>query len=392
MIAPDYKGGSIVNLSASILRAFGVHAPSPVCRDLSADWLRSDAGIVLLTCDALGLLQVEAGLASGRLANFRRLQERAPEGLQRLTSVFPSTTTVALTSLSTACTPAQHGVLGHRQWMSEIGATCNMLRFTTEEETPTAFTEDDVRAVPTVFQSLAAAGIASWTISSAAYMGSAFTNLICAGATYVGYESQSEIAFLLDDAVDKAEGRPAFYSVYWPMIDTLAHIYGPYTGNDSCEVCLLEMEFIDLMIGKLLEVCQRRGLALIVTADHGQTLLRPERAVLLGEDVARLLCKPPGGGRRALYLYTEEPQAVADRPVFDSDDVELLAGDEAIARGWFGGDCGAFRARVGDLIAIAHADRQLLYDYGTGVHLQTGAHAGLSEEEMLVPLLVAPAD
>lgn len=387
---PDYAGGSIVNLSASILEAFGVDPPSPVCRYLPAARLGSNAGIVLLICDALGLSQFEPALRSGRTPNLRRLVERAPGGLQSLTSVFPSTTTVALTSLSTACTPAQHGMLGHRQWMEEVGALCNMLRFTTEEAEPVAFAEEVIRVVPTVYDRLAAAGVPSFCISASEYEGSAFTSLICGGSTYVGYRAQSEISHLLTESMARAGGGPGFYSVYWPMIDTLAHVYGPaYSGGQS-EVCLLEMEFIDLMVGKVMEVCEREGQTLIFTADHGQTRLAPDRALTLGGEVAALLRHPPGGGRRALYLSTQNPSALASLEVFRADDVLLLTADDAVGRGWYGGDCAPFRSRLGDLVALTQSDRQLLFDYGSGVHLQTGAHGGLTEEEMLVPLVAVP--
>jgi hypothetical protein len=389
LTSPDYAGGCIVNLTASVLDAFGVDPPNPVCRHLHGDTLRGDGGIVLLICDALGFRQFETALRSGRTPNLRRLVELAAGGLQSLTSVFPSTTTVALTSLNTASTPAQHGMLGQRQWIEEVGALCNMLRFTTEEAAPAAFSEELVRVVPTVYDRLAVAGIPSFSISASEYEGSSFTSLISSGSTYVGYRAQSEISHLLASSIGAAGGGRGFYSIYWPMIDTLSHLYGP-DASDTQEVCLSEMDFIDLMVGKVMEVCERNGQTLIVTADHGQTRLAPDRALTLGGDVAALLRHPPGGGRRALYLSSQDPTALASLEVFQTDDVLLLTADEAVNRGWYGGDCAPFRARLGDLIALAQSDRQLLFDYGSGVHLQTGAHAGLSEDEMLVPLVAVP--
>jgi len=394
-VPPDYAGGSIVNLSASVLHALGVDPPNPTCRHLPADLLRGDGGIVLLICDALGLRQFDTALRCGRTPNLKRLVELAPLGLQSLTSVFPSTTTVALTSLNTACTPAQHGMLGHRQWMEELGSLCNMLRFTTETSEPAAFSEEMVRVVPTVHERLADAGVRSFSITASEYEGSAFTSLLSAGSTYVGYRAQSEISHLLAQCIGEAAGMPGFYSVYWPMIDTLAHLYGPATrvdptSLDQSEVGLAEMEFIDLMVGKVMEVCEREGQTLVVTADHGQIRLAPDRSVTLGEEVAALLNYPPGGGRRALYLSSTNPSDLASLAVFQIDDLLLLTVDDAISRGWYGGDCAPFRTRMGDLIALAQADRQLLFDYGSGMFLQNGGHAGLTEDEMIVPLLVVP--
>src|SRR5439155_9728139 len=48
--------------------------------------------------------------------------------LAPLTSVFPSTTTAALTSLSTGLAPGRHGMLGYEMWLKEFGMTANMIQ------------------------------------------------------------------------------------------------------------------------------------------------------------------------------------------------------------------------------------------------------------------------
>ena len=153
---PDYEGGGIVNLAASILSAFDVAPPSLPCREELLPAADLCAGsVVLLVCDALGLRQLERALDAGVTPNLASLIERAPRGLQRLTSVFPTTTTAALTSLSTACSPSRHGMLGLRQWLDEMDSVCDMLRFRTESGDPVAFDEEVVRAVPTMYELMA---------------------------------------------------------------------------------------------------------------------------------------------------------------------------------------------------------------------------------------------
>ena len=196
-VEPDYDGGSIVNLSASLLQAFGVEPPNPPCARIDPEWLEYGPGIVLLVCDALGRLQVDAALQTGRLPNLARLVEESAGGLQELTSIFPSTTTAALTSINTARTPAQHGIMGMYQWIDEVGDVCNMLRFATVAKEPVFFSEDLVRSGPTVYELLAARGIPSYVISSRDFEGTAFTNLLHRGAQYLGNLSQSDISHLL---------------------------------------------------------------------------------------------------------------------------------------------------------------------------------------------------
>ena len=391
-VEPDYGGGSIVNLAASMLAAFGVEPPAPCCREglLPAEPLAAGGDVALLVCDAVGLHQLQRAMEAGRTPNLCRLAETAPGGMRQLTSVFPSTTTAALTTLSNARAPCDHGILGHRLWLEELGSLCNMLTFTTGSKPPEGFDDEVVRAVPTVYDLLAEAGVSSNVISSAGYEGTAFTALLSRGAAYLGYNTQSELPHLLETCLRESGGR-SFHFLYWPMIDTLAHKYGPVSTREESRACLLEFEFIDLMIGHVAEACRGRGCSLVITADHGQVRLDPEKALVLEGRDAEALCRPPGGGRRAWYLASDDPEKLVSGGFLGRPEVEWVYSDDAVARGWFGGDCGRFRSRLGDVVALPGDGLQLMFDFGSGIHTQTGSHGGMTAEEMLVPLLAVPA-
>ena len=386
-VEPDYAGGSIVNLSASLLQAFGAEPPNSPCGLIEPEWLAGGRGVVLVVCDALGRRQLHAALRTDRVPNLARLVEESAGGLQQLTSIFPSTTTAALTSINTARTPAQHGMMGMYQWIDEVGALCNMLQFATMADEPVPFSEELLRSGPTIYELLAARGAPSYVISSMDYEGTAFTNLLHQGAQYLGCLSQSDISHLLETSFEQAGGRRSFHYVYWPTVDTIAHAYGPLS-----EVHLLELEFVDLMLGKIMAHCAAAGYGLVFAADHGQAALEPERALRLNGDLRGLLRHHPGGGRRAMYLSADDREAVRENAALREHDVQVVDSEDAIARGWFGGDCGRYRTRVGDLIALTAGGRQLLYDFGKGITVYRGAHASLTADEMLVPLLVRPPD
>ena len=384
---PDYEGGSIVNLAASVLQAFGAEPPSPPLRPevLPPETLSAPGGVVLLVLDALGHASLLSVLGD-RAPHLTRLAEETPGGLQRLTSIFPSTTSAALNSLATAEPPSVHGVLGHTLWLEETGSMVNMLTFR-PLGCDTPLPEEVARRVPTVYQRLARAGAPSTLITDAAYEGAPFTNLIQEGARFLGYRSLSHLCHLLGQALDEAAGR-AFYSLYWPVIDTLSHLHGPH-GAAPSEACRLEMEFIDLMVGKVRDLCRERGCALLVTADHGQTRVDPDLAFPVEGALREALSRPPGGGRRALYLTARDPGRLLSDEGLRQATQRLLPADEAVAAGWFGGPCDGLRSRLGDVVALAGPGRQLLYDYGRGKTVHRGSHAGLTAEEMHVPLLAA---
>ena len=197
-VLPDYDGGSIVNIPATILEAFGCESPAaPLRPDLvDPDHLDAPGGIACLVVDALGLAQLQAGLAAGRAPHLQRLvDEIGPPG--QLTSVFPSTTTAALTSLATAQPPASHGILGHVLWLEQIQAACNVLHFAPVGRPQEPIDDDLLRCQPTIHERLKAAGIPTYAVTAAAYEGTAFTDLLQRGSHFLGYHTQSQIPALL---------------------------------------------------------------------------------------------------------------------------------------------------------------------------------------------------
>ena len=88
--------------------------------------------------------------------------------LGALTSVVPSTTSAALTSLWTGRSPAEHGVLGYEVFLKEYGLVANMITHAPasyEGEVGSlqhaGFDPESFLPVPTIGPHLAAAGIES---------------------------------------------------------------------------------------------------------------------------------------------------------------------------------------------------------------------------------------
>ena len=104
MVRPDYDGACIANLVPALL---GHTEP-----DAAVDWLpasaRQSRQIVLLVVDGLGWEQLRARAALAPTLT-------AADGIdQAITSVAPTTTACALTSITTGSRPCHHGLLGYR--------------------------------------------------------------------------------------------------------------------------------------------------------------------------------------------------------------------------------------------------------------------------------------
>ena len=107
---PDYAGGSLLNLTASIVRALGGRSPYPECRILRAAALRPFRRIVLLLVDGLGESQLADYLSAP--AARRRSPFFAVRPRHIIDTVAPATTASVVTTVSTGAAPSAHAILG----------------------------------------------------------------------------------------------------------------------------------------------------------------------------------------------------------------------------------------------------------------------------------------
>src|SRR5258705_13938635 len=115
---PDYEGGSLVNLLASVVASRGgkpLHAPLR-----NFQFPTAAKNLVLLIIDGLG---------DNYLARRGRGSELHRRRRMTLTSVFPSTTASAITTSYTGRTPLEHGLTGWFTYFSEAGCLAAPLPF-----------------------------------------------------------------------------------------------------------------------------------------------------------------------------------------------------------------------------------------------------------------------
>ncbi len=360
-IQPDYTGGSLVNLVGTLARRFGVDTGHPGLA-AAPDLADGTDRVVLCICDALGALQLDGHLAAGTMPWLQRRLAEGDARLMRLTSVFPTTTAAALSSLHTGWTPAEHGYLGYSLWLGDGPEVTDMLlsrdRATQEPRTPPA-------VPPSLYTRLP---MRCRAVNSAAFAHSALTRWHFAGAEYRRWYSPNTLPSLIADAVDGAQ--LAYVTAYWPDHDPVCHVHGPVGPEAADEVAAL-----DLVLSRIIARLPRSGRTLLLlVGDHGQRQLDPAAAVHLAETAA--------GERTATYL--RDAPGLVERL---SPYADLRRTDDLWREGWFGGPPAdaAFRRRVGDWIAIPRDGRQFLWSPTQDRY--RGGHGGWSAEEMLVPLV-----
>lgn len=407
-VLPDYGGLSIANIAPTIVRLFGLEPDGtspPLPQYIWSDLTERVECVVLLLLDAVGYLQFKEHIAD-QTTLFSRLARRGR--LFPLTSVFPSTTVSALSSIRTGRSPLGHGFLGTNLLLSRQGVLANMLKLAPAAHTVAGSLEswgwdpDGFITAPSLAEKLAAASIETVVHTRLHFVASTLTRILLKGVDDLrGYLHLSDLWINLHRTLtERAPGQPLFVDVYWSGIDDTAHVYG--TDNEYVDSALLhfsrslEQDFISTLAEDT-----RRSTVLIVTADHGQIATPSDQVVHLPEHphLRDNLLLPPAGESRAAYLYVR-PGRERDLRAYVAEHLEqqfaLLETDRALEAGLWGHRDELTvrgRARLGDMILLAkHKARLSSRPRKNGGHTLRGHHGSLTPEEMLVPLLIARLD
>jgi len=384
MYFPDYQGGSIANLMASLARACGAPpGPCPPLAELPPARLEGISNLVLLVVDGLGydLLAERAGLLQPYLRG-------------HLTSVFPSTTASAIPTFMTGLPPSQHGLTGWHMWLREIGALLAILPLSARPGAPLEQPLPPRSELPrrlfghdTLYQGMQRT---SYVVSPHFIADSPFNRYHSRGAVKLPYNGLEGLFGALDQLTAKS-GKKFIYG-YWPDYDSTAHIHGCRSSQ-----AMGALETFAAAFTAWLARVRDSDTLVIVTADHGFIDAPAERQIALADHplLADCLALPLCGERRAAWCYLK-PGREAVFEAYVRQHLEhaaiALPRERLLAEGWFGPGPNhpELAARIGDYALIMKED-WTLYDLlpGEKAHAMVGHHGGLSPAEMRVPLLVA---
>lgn len=382
MVKPDYDGGSIVNLMASIVTALGgdERRYSPLVGldlpDLEA------SNIVLMVVDGLGYSYLTGPGAGSMLSSLLK---------GRMTSVFPSTTATAITTFLTGLAPQQHGLTGWHMYFRELGCVGAVLpfrpRYGGASFKAAGIDPEIVFGHIAVFDRVP---VACSVVSPQRIVHSDFNLAHSGRATRYGFKSLEHFFAQTEFALRQGEKRKYVYA-YYPEIDSLAHQF----GVGSSEVATHFAEW-DRGFAAFLEAIQGTRTVVIVTADHGFIDKAPGCHIELENHprLAETLLLPLCGESRAAYCYVREEKIGQFEEYVNtelSDHAVLYHSQQLLEAGWFGpGDAHpALPDRIGNYTLVMKGG-STIKDWIQGEHRYhlIGVHGGVSESEMYVPLIV----
>lgn len=412
-VMPCYDGLSIANVPATVAVMLGITprrgdalpsplgGASPLIEELWSDLAPGLRRVVLVILDAVGYLAFRAALAEDENLAFNRLIEAGR--LVPLTSVFPSTTTAALSSLWTGRTPAEHGLLGYELYLREYGTVANMIHFSPVHDTARrvllgwGLDPERFLPVPGLAEILAQHGVTTRVLIHNVFVDSPLSRINFRGASEIqGFVTSADMWVSLRHMLTGHRDERLLVAAYWGSVDGIAHLRGPASEAWAAEIrnlaYSLEREFLHA-----LPPDDRQGTLLLITADHGQVYAPPQQASLLSHHprLRDALLLPPTGESRAAYLYPRHGRAGEVRRYFEKglgQRFVVLESAAALEAGLFGNGPPASNTtdRIGDLIALARGNN--FWHWSEKEIKICGRHGGLVAEEMLVPFLAVRLD
>jgi predicted AlkP superfamily pyrophosphatase or phosphodiesterase len=401
---PDYQKQSISNIPNLILSLFHANKSWPTTqldRHIQEVEVKNTEKIVLIVVDGFGFDQLLLKHKQNPfLTNLTHNGEISP-----ITSVYPSQTTNALTTLNTGLTPQEHGLFEYFLYLKDIG-TVNTLQFKRIYSKKTkpedeGFSPEILFKGKTIHQTLEEEGIRTFTHMNSINAFNACSKLLFHGSKMTPALKTPDLIVNLRKNLENTQS--GYFFVHIDSLDGISHKYGPesdqYTAEVSAITYLLQKELVEKVKAET-----AKQTLLLITADHGIMNISPEKTVYLNPNQKPLTYRQigkdrkrihPTGSPRDIFLHIKEEKLTKSKDEMMQelgDRAQVLTAEEAIKAGLFGlgKPSQAFIERAGNLLILPARKENIWFSNPEGRKISfLGQHGGLSKEEMLVPFAIA---
>ncbi len=305
--------------------------------------------------------------------------------VKKVTSVYPSTTTAALTTYYAGKPPYETGWIAWSQYFKEYGRAVDMLSHieSYKHESIKDAKIDVFKEIvnyKTIFEQIEeASNIKAYEIMP----------------SYSDRRAKRTIrADSIDEIVDNIlmldkNPEEKFVMAYSDNPDGLLHKY----GTDSVEVA----DFIKETENKIQKMCEKlsEDTIVIISADHGHKNINNHHTILDYEDLQECFLMPPALESRCLTFWIKSDMKKEFEKRFKekfSEEFWLMTKKEFLEKNFlgFGKKHKKIDEFLGDYIALSISDSMInLETYlAPGKPLKKSTRCGLTKEEMEVPVIV----
>ena len=376
IILPNYEH-CILNLITSILKNYNVETKHKSLESMDNILNNKYKNVVFIILDGMG----EHILEKVSPAGYFRKKE-----IDCITSVYPSTTTAALTTYYSGKPPYETGWIAWSQYFKEYGRDIDMLSHResyTSRDLKNARINvfDTIVKYKSVFEQIEEAlpNIKAYEITPS-YSDKRAKRSIRA-------DSIDEIIMNIETLCKNPDEK--FILAYCDNPDGLLHKF----GTDSEEV----KEFIENTERKIEDMCKNltEDTVVIISADHGHKDINKAYSILDYPEIQKCLILPPSLESRVVTFWVKEDMKEEFVKNFNKNfenDFWLMTKEEFLEKNMlgFGKKHPKIDDFIGNYIALSISDSIIkLENYLTeGKKLKKSTHCGLTKEEMEVPVII----
>ncbi len=373
---PDYNN-SILNLVTSILKYYKVETNHSSIKVLDEKLENNYKNIVFIILDGMGEHILESVSKNGFFKNHE---------ISCITSVYPSTTTAALTTYYSGKSPYESGWIAWSQYFKEYGRALDMLSHkesyqndTLENSRVDVFKE--IVNYESVFDKIEKAypNVKAYEITPD-YSDVRSKRSIRANSVEGICEN---IKMICSDDGEK------FIMAYCDNPDGLLHKYG--CNSEEVKYMIQESE------EKIEKMCKTLSddTIVIISADHGHKDINKVYNLLDYPYIQDCLIMPPSLEPRSVAFWVKEDRKKEFEELFNkefSKDFLLLTKEKVLENNLLG--FGIKHKKIDDFIgnymalSISDAIIKLETYLSEGKKVKKSTHCGLTKEEMEVPLIV----
>lgn len=353
---------SILSVSSSILKHYNCEARHKTNELLDKRLERNPRNIVLVLLDGMGAHSLKELLPPKAFLRQNMVDE--------ISSVFPPTTVAATTSVLSGLSPVEHGRLGWYLYYEEIKDNVTVftnIRQTTGKPASEENLADKYMPYKDIFTQIRE------NSNAKSYLISSFSEFKCRSSAQMFKEAKA----ICED------GNENFIYCYWYNPDTDMHEHGTRNWRVKKDMYILNSQ--------VRRFCEEvKDTTVIVIADHGLVDIEWD-SISEHPKINAMLRHKPTIERRAASLFVheglQEDFAKQFRKEF-GDKFMLLTRREVLEGGMLGeGEKHKMIDEfLGDFLAVS-TDKWSL-DGQKGDSDMRASHAGLTKEEMTVPLIV----
>jgi len=386
IVYPDYKN-SIVNLVSSILEIYDVKTNHPPLKQLDTKLLKKQKNIIFFVLDGFGINLLNKFASSTKFLN--------KNFISPITSVFPSTTSAAITSLISGKTPWEHGAVGWTLYFKEFAKNIDYLpnwdSITGKTQDANKYNVIDYVGADNIFSKITETNkdVKQYYFTHEELSESPNVIRNSGSAQIIPYSNRKHLFKSLHKLISKPDSQKKLIFIYSSSPDKIEHNNGVYA--EKVETFLKET---DSALETLSSQLYGTDTSILITADHG--LIDVNKYFYVNEDdkLFNSMIMPTFPEPRFISFFVKKHKMKQFEEAFKKYENKFLLFERAefLKHKFLG--YGEMHPKIddfiGDYLAIAVSDAAM-----KSIYMQNGKwkkefyahHAGLTEDEMLVPLI-----